>query len=210
MAGCEKGAKGCIVPVDLTRDGIAVLCANGGFSSSDGVFHAAADSDFIELRRLFPKLVTVGQAIELAKSCALQLGVLLKNPHACPQIKIALSHAEYLDSAHFIGLDMDTAAAAARKNPALHIMGDITGTPDDPAALVRTAQQNGLFGLRGTAEQLTPALCEEALRCGLFLAAEAPMEQDVQDRMLAQGVNFIESEQPGAAQPKASAEQPKP
>lgn len=102
-----------------------MLCSRSGFCSADGTFHAVGEADFIELRRFFPKIVAVGQAIELAKSCAAKICVDLKNPAVCPQVKIALSHADYLDNAYFGGLDPAAAAAAVRKNPALHIMGDL-------------------------------------------------------------------------------------
>ena len=199
MAGNEGGATGCTLPLDMTGDGIAVLCSRSGFCSADGTFHAVGEADFIELRRFFPKIVAVGQAIELAKSCAAKICVDLKNPAVCPQVKIALSHADYLDNAYFGGLDPAAAAAAVRKNPALHIMGDLPGAPGDAVALVRAAQETGLFGLRGAPAPLTPELCEEALRCGLFLASTDSTDTEELSRMLALGVNFIETERPDLA-----------
>ena len=199
MAGHENGANGCILPLDMTKDGIAVLCTHGGFRSADGVFHAVGEADYVELRRCFPKIVAVGQAVELAKSCAAKICVDLKNPHVCPQVKIALSHADYLDNAYFGGLNVADAAQTARKHPALHIMGDLPGQPADPIALVRAAQENGLFGLRGPAEYLSPALCQEALRCGLFLASTETTDGEKLERMFAQGVNFIETARPDLA-----------
>ncbi len=294
MAGNERSANGCTLPLDMTRDGIAVLCSHGGFCDTDGTFHAVGEAEYIELRRFFPKIVAVGQAIELAKSCAAKICIDLKNPavctfHAvgeaeyielrrffpkivavgqaielakscaakicidlknpavCPQVKIALSHADYLDNAYFGGLDLPAAAAAARKNPALHMMGDLPGTPADvtaliratqealdnayfggldlPAAaaaarknpalhmmgdlpgtpadvtaLIRATQEAGLFGLRAAPAVLTAELCEEALRCGLFLASTETTDTEELARMLEFGVNFIETERPDLAQ----------
>ena len=94
MAGNEGGANGCVLPMDMTRDGIAVLCAGHGYRSADGTFHAVQEADFIELRRFFPKIVTVGQAVELAKSCAAKVCVELRPPAGCTQVKIALTHAD--------------------------------------------------------------------------------------------------------------------
>lgn len=199
MAGNESGASGCTLPLDMTKDGIAVLCSHSGFRSADGTFHAAGEADFIELRRFFPKLITVGQAVELAKSCAAKICVRLKNAQVCPQVKIALSHADYLDNAYFGGLGLTEAAEAARKNPALHIMGGLPGTPPDVVALIRAAQEAGLFGLRAAPAVLTGELCEEALRCGLFLASTPSDDVDELSRMLALGVNFIETERPDLA-----------
>lgn len=199
MAGGESGANGCILPMDMTKDGIAVLCARSGFTGADGTFHAVHEADFIELRRFFPKIVTVGQAVELAKSCAAKVCVELKTVAVCPQVKIALSHADYLDNAYIGGLDPAAAASAAQKNPALHIMGDIPAAPSDPAALVRAAQEAGLFGLRGAPAALTPELCGEALRCGLFLASTETTDSDELTRMFTQGVNFIETARPDVA-----------
>ena len=66
-------------------------------------------------------------------------------------------------------------------------------------ALVRAAQETGLFGLRGAPAHLTPELCEEALRCGLFLASTDSTDTEELSRMLALGVNFIETERPDLA-----------
>lgn len=200
MAGNERGANGCTLPLDMTRDGIAVMCSHSGFRGTDGTFHAVGEADYIELRRFFPKIVAVGQALELAKSCAAKICIDLKNPTVCPQVKIALSHADYLDNAYFGGLDLKEAAAAARRNPALHIMGDLPGVPGDVTALIRAAQEAGLFGLRAAPSVLTPELCEEALRCGLFLASTESTDAEELARMLAFGVNFIETERPDLAQ----------
>ena len=199
MAGNADGASGCTLPLDMTRDGIAVLCSGGGFRGPDGVFHAVRDADFIELRRFFPKLITVGQAIELAKSCAAKVCIDLKNPAVCPQVKIALSHADYMDNAYFGGLDPAAAADTARKNPALHIMADMPGAPAGVTALIRATQEAGLFGLRAAPEVLTPELCEEALLCGLFLACTGCNDGETLRQMQARGVNFIETEQPDLA-----------
>lgn len=200
MAGNERGANGCTLPLDMTRDGIAVLCSHGGFRDTEGTFHAAGEAEYIELRRFFPKIVAVGQAIELAKSCAAKICIDLKNPAVCPQVKIALSHADYLDNAYFGGLDLPAAAAAARKNPALHMMGDLPSTPADVTALIRATQEAGLFGLRAAPAVLTAELCEEALRCGLFLASTETTDTEELARMLEFGVNFIETERPDLAQ----------
>lgn len=199
MAGHDAGAGGCTLPMDMTRDGIAVLCAEHGFRGADGTFHAVQEADFIELRRLFPKIVTVGQAVELAKSCAAKICVDLKTMAVCPQVKIALSHADYLDNAYVGGLDPAEAAKAVRRNPALHIMGDLPSEPSDPVTLVRAAQETGLFGLRGKPEFMTPALCQEALRCGLFLASTETTDGEELMRMSEQGVNFIETARPDLA-----------
>lgn len=210
MAGNEGGANGCVLPMDMTRDGIAVLCAGHGYRSADGTFHAVQEADFIELRRFFPKIVTVGQAVELAKSCAAKVCVELRTPAVCTQVKIALSHADYLDNAYVGGMDPAAAAMAVQKNPALHIMGDLPAAPPDPVALVRAAQETGLFGLRGKPEFMTPALCEEALRCGLFLASTETTDGEELLRMFEQGVNFIETARPDLARvllPQAPGEQ---
>lgn len=199
MAGNESGANGCTLSLDLTRDDIAVLCSRGGFRDAEGVFHAVREADFIDLRRVFPKIITVGQAIELAKSCASKICIRIKDAALCPQVKIALAHADYLDNAYFGGLDFTRAAEAAGKNPALHIMGDLPGVPRDVLPLIRAAQEAGLFGLRAAPEFLTEALCEEALRCGLFLASTDCTDADEITRLLALGVNFIETERPDLA-----------
>lgn len=199
MAGNESGANGCTLSLDLTRDSIAVLCTRGGFRDAAGVFHPVSEMDFVDLRRLVPKIVTVGQAIELAKSCAAKICIQVKDTSICPQVKIALAHADYLDNAYFGGLSLSEAAEAAGRNPALRIMGDLPSAPADVLTLIRAAQETGLFGLRAAPELLTEELCAEALRCGLFLASTDCTDPDEILRLLSLGVNFIESERPDLA-----------
>lgn len=146
MAGNEGGATGCTLPLDMTGDGIAVLCSRSGFCSADGTFHAVGEADFIELRRFFPKIVAVGQAIELAKSCAAKICVDLKNPAVCPQVKIALSHADYLDNAYFGGLDPAAAAAGGAQKPGAAHHG-------------RPARRAGRRGGRSSGRRRKPAVC---------------------------------------------------
>lgn len=196
MAGNESGANGCTLSLDLTEDNIAVLCTHGGFRDAAGAFHPVRESAFADLRLLVPKLVTVGQAISLAKSCAAKICIQVKDPTICPQVKIALAHADYLDNAYFGGLSLTDAAKAAGRNPALRIMGDLPSAPEDVFALIRAAQDTGLFGLRAAPSLLTDELCAEALRCGLFLACTDCTEAEDIQRMLALGVNFIESARP--------------
>ena len=42
MAGNEGGATGCTLPLDMTGDGIAVLCSRSGFAYFGGLDPAAA------------------------------------------------------------------------------------------------------------------------------------------------------------------------
>lgn len=199
MAGNEAGANGCAVELDMTEDGIVLLCSKGGFRGKDGSFLAANSADFLTVRQFYPRVVTIGQAIELAKSCAAKLCVQVKHAAICPQIKIALRQSDYLDNAYVCGLELPEAAKVARQHPTLHVMGDLPGHPSSVSALIRAAQDTGLFGLRAAPEVLTEALCREAHRSGLFLAATETTDAAELTRLLSLGVNFIETERPDLA-----------
>lgn len=199
MAGNESGASGCIIALDTTEDGIAVLCANGGFSTDDNVFHAVKETDFFSLRSMFPKIVAVGQAIELAKSCGRKIGVELKNPHVCMQAMIALRQSNYLEQSYIGGLDPANAARIVNQHPELHVMAEINAPMEETATLVQFAQQTGLFGIRAEPQFLTPTLCEQALLCGLFLASKPTSDPEQLAAMYRQGVNFIETDRPDVA-----------
>lgn len=199
MAGNEAGANGCAVQLDMTADGIVLLCAKGGFRDKDGSFLAVGEADFLTVRRFYPRVVTIGQAIELAKSCAAKLCIQIKSASICPQIKVALRQADYLDNTYLCGLELPEAAKAARQHPTLHIMGDLPGHPSSVPTLVRAAQETSLFGLRAAPQVLTEALCREAHRSGLFLAASETTDEAELSRLISLGVNFVETERPDLA-----------
>ena len=87
-------------------------------------------------------------------------------------------------------------------------MADIQSAPEDPIAFVREVQNLRLFGVRGTPDALTEPLCNEALRCGLFLASTDSSDPDELRRMLSYGVNFIETSRPDLAAPLLTASEP--
>lgn len=198
MAGNEAGADGSCITVDLTADGIAVLCSRGGFPTADG-FLDLREHDYFELRKAVPKIVTVGQAIEIAKYCPSKLAITLGNTAACAAVRIALSTANMLDRAFLYGYGMIEAARLKAQFPALHIVGDLNESPLRPTAVARAARDTGLFGLRTRPVNLTPELIAECQQFGLVTVATETSDIDELEHLLALGVHFIETARPDRA-----------
>lgn len=199
MAGNAAGARGCLLPLDSTSDGITLVCAEGCYHTASGEPLKTAEHDYATLRAAFAKIVSFGQALELAKSCAAKIGVELHHPAAAAQARVSLKYSEYIEETYFCGLSMPEAMALAAQYPDLQVMADLTAAPADPVLLVRQAQEGGLFGLRAPADLLAEDLCQEALRCGLFLASTESSDEETLSRMLTRGVNFIETCRPDLA-----------
>ena len=195
MAGTAAGARGCVLPVDTTKDGITLVCAEGCYHSAQATL-TTCDHTFEDLRRAYPKIVSFGQALELAKAAGGGLGIELHHHQAAAQVRVSLKYSEYVDNAYFCGLSLYDAGRLAARYPDLQIMADIQSAPEDPIAFVREVQNLRLFGVRGTPDALTEPLCNEALRCGLFLASTDSSDPDELRRMLSYGVNFIETARP--------------
>lgn len=199
MAGSDAGATGYVLPLDMTADGIAVLCANGSYPLPDGSRISVNDTSFREIRAVHQKVVTVGQCVELVKSCAGKLCVDMKAVAACAQIKLALTHADYLEYTYFAGLSLNEAIRLAKLHPALHFMFDVPSLPIDSTALIRSAQSAGVFGLRVAPAALTRDLVSEVHRVGMFVASTESHDDAVLDAMITMGVNFIETLRPDVA-----------
>ncbi len=196
LAGNEEGAKGCCLSVDMTADGIAVLSSEGYVIASDGTMMNIADYSYGELHQAAPQLIPAGQAIELARTCQAKIAITVRNHTLLPQLRMTLRHADYLDQTIFVGLGLVEAARLAVANPDLHIMGELPALPDNIDALVNAAQTTGLFGLRAAAGDLNGRLITACRQAGLFtmcLPTSNPMELA---RMIAGGVNFIETPRP--------------
>lgn len=199
MAGNEAGANGCAVDIDMTADGIAVLSGHGGFLQADGASFSLTECSFEEARASFPKIVTIGQVIELAKSCAAKLCIHLKNPKCAAQIQLALHHADFADETYFTELSLADASALARRFPTLQFMADVLDAPENEGALLHSAQGAGLFGLRVAPAVLTQSFCEEAHRVGLLVASTECHDEAMLQRLIGMGVNFIETLRPDIA-----------
>ncbi len=199
IAGSEAGATGCLIALDMTADGIGVLCSNGGYILPDGSSIALEENSYEEVRRVHLKVVTIGQVIELAKSMAGKLGIELKNTMLCAQTKLALTHADYVDSTYFVGVPLNEACRLAKIQPHLHIMADITAPVANEGGLVRSAQDGGLFGLRVSPSVLTPTLVEEAHHVGLMIATMATNDETMIQRLIDMHVNFLETNVPDVA-----------
>lgn len=200
MAGAAAGARGCVLPVDNSSDGITLVCDQGCLHIPvTGEILSVHENTFEALRAVYPKIVSFGQALELVKAAGGRLGIQLRHPQTAAQVRISLKYSDYLENAYFCGLSLADAAALAARYPDLQVMADLTQTPENPVAFVRQIQDLRLFGLRAKIDVLTEALCTEALRCGLFLAAVDVDETGALHEMMARGVNFLETHRPDRA-----------
>ena len=78
LAGNEEGAKGCCLSVDMTSDGIAVLSSDGYVLGPNGGAVAVCDHTYTELRQVAPRLLPVGQALDLARACRSKIAITLR------------------------------------------------------------------------------------------------------------------------------------
>lgn len=184
LAGNEEGAKGCCLSVDMTSDGIAVLSSDGYVLAPNGGAVAVCDHTYTELRKVAPRLLPVGQALDLARACRSKIAITLRDPSLLPQMRMTLRQTDYLDDAVFVGLGLVEAARIASANPDLHIMGEMPAVPDNIAALVNASQTTGLFGLRAA---------------GLFTMSLPTNDPRTLDTLIRGGVNFIETSRPDLA-----------
>ncbi len=198
MSGHAAGAHGCVLPVDTTRDDITIICETSSYQIA-GETLSVHDNTFETLRAAYPKIVSFGQALELVRSYSGKIGIELHHPLTAAQVRISLKYSEYLENAYFCGLLPQQAAALAAQYPDLQVMVDLPLSPEDPVTFVRGAQRLGLFGLRAAPELLSEALCNEALRCGLFLASTDTNNPEVLHSLVTRGVNFIETSRPDLA-----------
>lgn len=200
MAGAVAGARGCVLPVDTSSDGITLVCDQGCYRvPMTGEILPVHENTFEVLRAAYPKIVSFGQALELVKSSGGRLGIELHHPQTAAQVRVSLKYSDYLENAYFCGLSLADAAALAARYPDLQVMADLTEPPENPAAFVRQIQDLRLFGLRAKIDVLTETLCTEALRCGLFLAAVDVDEAGALHEMMVRGVNFLETHRPDHA-----------
>lgn len=199
MAGNDAGANGCTLPVRLTSDGIAVLCAGKGFTNRNGEYMAVEDLTFSELRTFYNKVITFGQALELGRACAAKLCVMASDMQAVLSARVALKYSEYLENAYFAGLSIQEATKLSMRYPDLNLMMDFDRVPVSAESLVRKVREAGLFGLRAEPALLTAEICHAALNNGLFVASTESTDPEELRNMMERGVNFIETERPDLA-----------
>ena len=196
LAGNEEGAKGCCLSVDMTSDGIAVLSSDGYVLAPNGGAVAVCDHTYTELRQVAPRLLPVGQALDLARACRSKIAITLRDPSLLPQMRMTLRQTDYLDDAVFVGLGLVEAARIASANPDLHIMGEMPAVPDNIAALVNASQTTGL---RAAPAHLTPPLLRACRAAGLFTMSLPTNDPRTLDTLIRGGVNFIETSRPDLA-----------
>lgn len=199
LAGSDEGAGGCCLSVDLSSDGIAVLSSSGFVLSPDGTRMSIGDYSYAELHQAAPQLIPAGQAIELARTCQGRCAITVRNQKLLPQLRMTLRHADYLDDTIFVGLGLVEAARIASANPDLHMMGELPDIPDNVDALVNAAQTTGLFGLRAAPRHLTRRLLSACRQAGLFTMSRCTDDPAELERLIHDGVNFIETARPDIA-----------
>lgn len=78
-----RGRKGCCLSVDMTSDGIAVLSSDGYVLAPNGGAVAVCDHTYTELRQVAPRLLPVGQALDLARACRSKIAITLRDRACC-------------------------------------------------------------------------------------------------------------------------------
>ena len=196
LAGNDEGAQGCCLSIDLSSDGLAVLSTTGWVLSPNGTRMNIGEYSYAELHRAAPQLIPAGQAIELARTCRSKLAITVRNQKLLPQLRMTLRREEHLDETIFVGLGLVEAARIASATPDLHIMGELPAIPDNVDALVNAAQTTGLFGLRAAPAHLTRRLLMACRQAGLFTMSLPTDDPNELERLIADGVNFIETGRP--------------
>ena len=75
-------------------------------------------------------------------------------------------------------------------------MGELPALPDNIDALVSAAQTTGLFGLRAAPADLTPRLIQACRQAGLFTMSLQADDERTLEKLIQNGVNFIETARP--------------
>lgn len=201
MDGNAAGATGCVIDLDMTTDGLAVLSRSHGFRRHDGSFVSLDEGTYDEIRHEFGKVITVGQAIELAKSCAAKLCINLVDMRAAFPAKLALMHADYMDSSYFIGMNLEQAVNLHRVQPALNLMPTLLKPiPEyEMEEFVGKLKDAGMYGLHAAPELLTRSMVEVAHRVGLFISSAPTSDDDRLAELIDWQVNFILTDRPDLA-----------
>lgn len=199
MAGKSAGATGSQIELALTRDSMGVLCRDGALVNRDGSRIDVSEYAFEEVRTQHPIVVTLGQAMELAKSCNQLFVVQLKTARAANILKTTLRYGDYDSRSLVYGLEPDEIVQALRSHPDLRILLEVTAPVTDPESFVDQVHHTGLFGVLVQPSYLTRELCRAAHRVGLYMGVQCIDEEEELRQAVEWGVNFIFTNRPDLA-----------
>lgn len=190
---------GSKIDIDITSDGIAVLCRDGYFISNDNVRISVADNSTYEIKESFKKLVVLGQAVDMAKSCSQILAINPKNIKADAMIKISLKHADYTHKS-FLMIDNPVFALnVCKKYSDINVMTYMSEKPQDIREFMFQMKIAGFFGFFADAKNISKELCIEAKLAGLFIGSSQTDNANDMKHLIDSGINFLITSEPKMA-----------
>ena len=199
MAGKTAGATGSQIELALTQDSMGVLCQDGVLTGRDGSRIDVSEYNFEQVRTQHPMVVSLGQAMELAKSMGHLFVVRLRSPRAADILKTTLRYGDYESQSLVYGLAPEELAQVQARHPDLRMLLGVTAPVSQPERFVDQVHQAGLFGLLVRPDHLTEELCQAAHRVGLFVGVlHADGEEEIR-QAVEWGVNFILTDRPDLA-----------
>ncbi len=198
-AGHDNGADGCCLHFDLTKDCIPILGKDGKVTASDGAITLLSNFTFDELRPFCKRLVTAGQAIDLAKSYAYQIAFRVSTPKIIPFVRIALKYSEYLSRAYMLcGASKDTLELIQRY-PDLNFMLDVPSLSGNVNELLLFVKDSGFYGIQIRPEEADSSFVAKAQRLGLCVSSAPTDDEFHLRRMVDMNINYIHTSRPDIA-----------
>lgn len=211
FAAHRAGASGAQINLERTQDGMVVLCSDGYLTGKNGEKISVRENTYVSLKEQFGKVVTVGQAVELAKSYGMLLAARINSPQAATVLKTTLKYADFHENAFVYGLPQDEAIQLAEKHRDLRIMLEVDGVDmGQMGAYIERMRLSGLHGVYLKKELLTKEVSDLAHRANLFVGALQVGDPLVLEQYLSWGVNFIHTgllEKAAALAPRAESPQ---
>lgn len=190
---------GCKIDVDITGDGIAVLCRDGYFISKDNVKIPVAEHSTDEIKESFKKLVALGQAVDIAKYCGQILAINPKNIKSDAMIKIALKHADYTHMSFLMIENPASALNICKKYTDINVMTYMSEEPKDIREFMFQMKIAGFFGFFADAKNISKNLCIEAKLAGLFIGSTETDNANDMKHLIDSGINFLVTNEPKMA-----------
>lgn len=199
IASNDAQIHGCKIDVDITGDGIAVLCRDGYFTSNDNVKIPVDEHSTCEIKESFKKLVVLGQAVDMAKYCGQILAINPKNVRADAMIKISLKHADYTHMSFLMIDNPVTALNVCKKYTDINVMTYMSEMPKDIREFMFQMKIAGFFGFFADAKNISKELCIEAKLAGLFIGSVQTDNATDMKHLMDCGVNFLMTGEPKLA-----------
>ncbi len=201
MAGFDAGAKAFSIDIDMTADGLPVLCDNGLFELADGSKIYLEDNTYFELRNNFKKIVAIGQAIQLIKSYVSAVVINLHNERHLAAIKTLLVHDEHLPRTFITGFDADRVPELKTRFSALNFVANIRTVESDIDSALEKIKKSGADAIMLPPSLITHEICEDAHKYGLLVFSSETNDVAELERLMSIGVNFIYTKYPNLAVP---------